>query len=119
VNAPGNVADCAPTVTRTSADPAVLALSQKVNVSVDPELNTVYPGLTASRVEIRLKSGRTLAKQVDIPRGDPRNPMTAEGVADKLRRFATRRNEEALNRVVDLSLGLEDLRDIRELTSIV
>jgi 2-methylcitrate dehydratase PrpD len=56
---------------------------------------------------------------VDIPLGDPRNPLTAEGVADKLRRFATRRNEEALNRVVDLSLGLEDLRDIRELTSIV
>jgi 2-methylcitrate dehydratase PrpD len=70
-------------------------------------------------VEIRLKGGKTLAKRVDMPLGDPRNPMTAEGVADKLKRFAARRNEEALNRVVDLSLGLEDLADIRELTSIV
>src|SRR4030067_3629897 len=63
------------------SDPAVLELSQKVKVNVDPELTRVYPGLTASRVEIRLKSGRMLAKQVDIPRGDPRNPMTAGGVA--------------------------------------
>jgi 2-methylcitrate dehydratase PrpD len=101
------------------SDPALLELLQKVKVSVDPELNSAYPGLTASRVEIRLKGGRTLAKRVDMPLGDPRNPMTAEGVADKLRRFAARRNEEALNRVVDLSLGLEDLADIRELTSIV
>jgi 2-methylcitrate dehydratase PrpD len=101
------------------SDPALLELVQKVKVSVDPELNSAYPGLTASRVEIRLKGGRTLAKRVDMPLGDPRNPMTAEGVADKLKRFAARRNEEALNRVVDLSLGLEDLADIRELTSIV
>ena len=101
------------------SDAAVLELSQKITVNVDPELNRVYPGLTASRVEIRLKGGRTLAKQVDIPRGDPRNPMTAEGVADKLRRFAVRRDEETLNRIVDLSLGLERLGDVRGLTSIV
>jgi 2-methylcitrate dehydratase PrpD len=99
--------------------PALLELVQKVKVSVDPELNSVYPGLTASRVEIQLKSGKTLAKRVDVPLGDPRNPMTAEGVADKLRRFAARRDEDTLNRVVDLSLGLEELKDIRELTSIV
>jgi 2-methylcitrate dehydratase PrpD len=99
--------------------PALLELVQKVKVSVDPELNSVYPGLTASRVEIQLKSGKTLAKRVDMPLGDPRNPMTAEGVADKLRRFAARRDEKTLNRVVELSLGLEELKDIRELTSIV
>ena len=101
------------------SDPAVLKLSQKVKVNVDPELTRVYPGVTASRVEIRLKSGRTLVKQVDIPQGDPRNPMTAEGVADKVKRFAPRKGEEALDKIVGLSLELEDLRDIRELTSIV
>ena len=101
------------------SDSAVLELAQKVKVSVDPELTRAYPGVTASRVEIRLKSGRTLAKQVDIPRGDPRNPMTAEGVADKVKRFAAKRDQEALNRLIGLSLELENLGDIRELTSIV
>jgi len=101
------------------SDAAILELSQKVKVSVDPELTRTYPGVTASRVEIRLKSGRTLVKQVDIPLGDPRDPMTAEGVADKVKRFAPRRDGGALDRVIGLSLGLEKLGDIRGLTSIV
>lgn len=101
------------------SDPVILGLSQKVKVSVDPELTSAYPGVTASRVEIRLKSGQTLVKQVDIPQGDPRNPMTAEAVADKVRRFAPRKDAEALSRVVGLSLELEKVRDIRELTSII
>jgi len=100
-------------------DAAILELSRKVKVSVDPELTRTYPGVTASRVEIRLKSGRTLAKQVDIPLGDPRNPMTAEGVADKVKRFAPKRDGEALNKVIGLSLELDNLGDIRELTSTV
>jgi 2-methylcitrate dehydratase PrpD len=101
------------------SDSAVLELAQKVKVSVDPELTRAYPGVTASRVEIRLKSGRALVKQVDIPRGDPRNPMTAEGVADKVKRFAVKRDQQALNRLIGLTLELENLGDIRKLTSIV
>ena len=101
------------------SDPAILELSKRVKVNVDPELARAYPGMTASRVEIRLKSGRTLAKQVDIPKGDPRDPMTAEDVAGKVRRFASQRDAKALDEVVRLSLELESVVDIKELTSII
>jgi 2-methylcitrate dehydratase PrpD len=101
------------------ADPAVRALADKVEVKVDPELARVYPGMTSSRVEITLAGGRTLARQVDIPRGDPRDPMTATDVAAKLKRFAPRRDGDALDRVIGLSLELEKVGDIRELTSII
>jgi 2-methylcitrate dehydratase PrpD len=101
------------------SDPAILALSQKVKVNVDPELARVYPAMTASRVEIRLKSGQTLVKQVDMPKGDPRDPMTAEDVAGKLKRFASKRDEKALSEVIRLSLELEDVGDIKELTAII
>ncbi len=101
------------------ADPTILELSKKVEVKVDPELTSAYPGMTSSRVEIRLKSGRTLAEQVDIPKGDPRDPMTAADVAAKLKRFGARRNEEALDRAIGLSLELEKVGDIKELTSII
>ena len=66
-----------------------------------------------------LESGRTLARQVDIPRGDPRDPMTATDVAAKLKRFAPRRDGEALDRAIGLSLELEKVGDIKELTSII
>jgi 2-methylcitrate dehydratase len=100
-------------------DRAILELSKRVKVNVDPELARAYPGMTASRVEIRLKSGRTLARQVDIPKGDPRDPMTVEDVAGKLRRFASQRDAKALDEVVRLSLELESVVDIKELTSII
>ena len=101
------------------SDPAILELSQRVKVNVDPELAAAYPGMTATRVEIRLKNGRRLVRQVDIPKGDPRAPMTAEDVADKVRRFASQRDEGALDQVIRLSLELEKVGDIRQLTSII
>jgi len=101
------------------SDPAILELSEKVKVDVDPELAAAYPAMTASRVEVRLKSGETLVKQVDIPKGDPRDPMTAEDLAGKLRRFAARKDDKAVDRVVRLSLELENVGDIRDLTSII
>lgn len=100
------------------ADPAVLALSQKVRVDVDPELAAAYPGKTSSRVEITLKGGRTLSRQVDIPKGDPRDPMTAEDLAAKLRRFAVRKDGKTVDRIIELCLELEKVEDIRELTSV-
>jgi len=101
------------------SDSAILELSRKVKVNVDPELAMAYPGMTASRVEIRLKGGRKLVKQVDIPKGDPRDPMTAEDLADKVKRFASRKDEKTVDRIIGLSLELEKVGDIRELTSIV
>jgi 2-methylcitrate dehydratase PrpD len=91
------------------SDPTILALSEKVKVDVDPELAAAYPAMTSSRVEVRLKSGEALVKQVDIPKGDPRDPMTAADLADKLRRFATRKDDKAVDSIVRLSLELENV----------
>jgi 2-methylcitrate dehydratase PrpD len=101
------------------SDPTILGLSERVKVSVDPELAAAYPGMTSSRVEVRLKSGRTLVKQVDIPKGDPRDPMTAEDLAAKLKRLAPQKNEAIVDKMVGLSLELENVGDIGELTSII
>jgi 2-methylcitrate dehydratase PrpD len=101
------------------SDSAILDLSQRVKVNVDPELARAYPAMTSSRVEIRLKSGRKLVKQVDIPKGDPRDPMTAADVAAKMERFSSQRDKKVLDEVVRLSLELESVGDIKELTSII
>ncbi len=101
------------------SDSAILELSEKVKINVDPELSMAYPGTTPSRVEIRLKSGQTLVKQVDIPKGDPRDPMTVEDVADKLKRFASRKDEKTIDKIIGLSLELERVGGIKELTAII
>jgi len=101
------------------SDPAVIELSKKVKISSDPALNKAYPGMTSSRIEIKLRDGRTLIKQVDIPAGDPRAPMTAEDVAGKMKRFAAGRKNIDLDKIVETTLNVEDVADIRQLTSII
>ncbi len=101
------------------SDPVILDLSKKVRISIDPDLADVYPGMTSSRVEIRLKNGRSLVRQVDIPKGDPRDPMTAGDLTGKVKNFASSRNDVNTDRIVSLLLGLENVSDIRELTSII
>jgi 2-methylcitrate dehydratase PrpD len=101
------------------ADPALLALAGRVTVATDEALNAAYPGKTSSRVEITMKSGQTLTAQVDIPKGDPRDPLEAEGLTAKVRAFAGNRDQDRLGRVIDLVLNLEKVASISELTVLI
>jgi 2-methylcitrate dehydratase PrpD len=98
------------------ADKDLLALSRKVSVSTDEELNGLYPEKTASRVEIILKDGTKLTKQVDVPKGDPRDPMDAKALSEKVKRFAGSRNGQRIEKIIGHILELENLKDIRALT---
>jgi 2-methylcitrate dehydratase PrpD len=101
------------------ADPDIIALSKKVTVKVDDELNKLYPEKTSSRVTIRLKGGDTLIKQVDLPKGDPRSPMDAVDVTDKLKEFSGARDKVKINRTIELVMDLESLGSLRELAGLI
>ncbi len=104
---------------RRIIDPSLIALAKKVTVKMDDDLNKMYPDKTASRVEIMLKSGERLTKQVDIPKGDPRDPMDAGDIVEKLKFFAGSRSSKKLERIVDEILGLEKAKNIGELISLI
>jgi 2-methylcitrate dehydratase PrpD len=101
------------------SDPLLLSLSRKVKVHCDDELNRVYPEKTSSRVEITLKGGKKLVGQVDIPKGDPRDPMTLADLTEKVKRFAGDRDQATLGKVIEQIVDLEKLEDIRELTELI
>ncbi len=100
-------------------DPELVRLSRRVTVKTDDELNKRYPGQTASRVEIRMADGSVRSRQVDIPKGDPRDPMEAADLERKLRQFAAGRDEQRLGRIVETVLGLERIQDIHQLTDLI
>jgi len=104
---------------RRIADSAVIDLTKRVSVKLDEELNKAYPEKTSSRVEISLKDGRELVWQTDIPKGDPRDPMEADDLAEKLSRFAGGRKPERLEKIIGMVMELEKLRDVSELASII
>jgi 2-methylcitrate dehydratase PrpD len=101
------------------ADPAVIALHKKVSVKLDDELNRVYPEKTSSRVTITLKNGQKLVKQVDIPKGDPRDPMEADDIAGKVRWFAGRRDRKKTEKIISLVMGLDRQKDIKGLAGLI
>jgi 2-methylcitrate dehydratase PrpD len=69
-------------------DPAILALARKVRLVSDAEINARYPEVTPTRVEITLNNGRIIRNQVDMPKGDPRSPMSESELLAKFRHLA-------------------------------
>ncbi|MBN1882836.1 MAG: MmgE/PrpD family protein [Deltaproteobacteria bacterium] len=98
------------------ADKTLIDFTTKVTVTYDDELNSMYPEKTASAVTLTMKDKKTLTKRVEIPKGDPRDPMEATDLAAKIHRFAGERDKKRLDRVIDMITHLETLSDIRELS---
>jgi 2-methylcitrate dehydratase PrpD len=69
-------------------DPAILDLARKVHVAADAAIDARYPEITPTRVEITLKNGTVLRNQVDMPKGDPRAPISERDLFEKFDHLA-------------------------------
>src|SRR5436189_3317255 len=69
-------------------DPAIRAQLKKVEVVADPEIEKVFPALQRVVVNITTIEGRTFSRQLDYPKGDPRNPLTDAEVEEKFAALA-------------------------------
>ncbi|MCP5048256.1 MAG: MmgE/PrpD family protein, partial [bacterium] len=63
-------------------DPTIRAQLNKVEVVADPEIEKVFPKLQRVKVIIRTTEGTEYEKQIDFPKGDPRNPLTDQEVEE-------------------------------------
>jgi 2-methylcitrate dehydratase len=64
-------------------DPVIRAQLRKVEVVADPEIEKVFPALQRVIVNLTTVDGRTFTKQLDYPKGDPRNPLSDAEVEEK------------------------------------
>jgi 2-methylcitrate dehydratase len=55
----------------------------KIKVVPNQEFEGLFPKFQPSQVTITLKSGKSHTQRVDVPKGDPRDPMTEEEIAVK------------------------------------
>jgi 2-methylcitrate dehydratase len=69
-------------------DRKIRAQLKKVEVVADPEIEKVFPALQRVIVTITTTDGRSLTKQLDYPKGDPRNPLTDQEVEEKFAALA-------------------------------
>jgi 2-methylcitrate dehydratase PrpD len=96
-------------------DPAVVRERAKIQLVPDEEMERNLPRREA-QVEITLNDRTQLSERVTAVRGTSRNPMTREEVVAKARDLITPvLGAAACTGLIDKLLGVEDLKDIREL----
>ena len=64
-------------------DPALIPVMDKVKVVPNEEFEALFPEFQPSRVTVTLRGGGEYQKRVDVPKGDPRDPMTEDEIAVK------------------------------------
>jgi 2-methylcitrate dehydratase len=97
-------------------DPAIRAQLKKVEVVADPEIEKVFPALQRVIVTIRTTGGKEFTKQLDFPKGDPRNPLSDREVEEKFTALAEGvLSKAAQQKVKDAVWKLEKLRSVSEL----
>ena len=101
------------------ADPGIRALSERVQVIGDAELDRTYPDLYRSIVEVETASARH-TRDVAYPKGSPQRPLSAAELRAKFARLtdgvtgARRRGE-----ITEMVRRLEEVRDIGDLARLL
>lgn len=102
------------------SEPQVMALAGRVEVVTDPEMDKLYPGRYANKVEIFLKGGQRFEARIDFARGSAESPMDFSEVAGKFRSPAGPVfTEDRVDQLIETVERLELLDDIRELTRLL
>ena len=69
-------------------NPKIREQLNKVEVVADPEIEKVFPALQRVMLQIHTRDGRLFHKQLDFPKGDPRNPLTDQEIEEKFAALA-------------------------------
>jgi 2-methylcitrate dehydratase PrpD len=110
---------------RKFEDRDIVETRKKVHLSF-PDV-PIWPGLAdvgpdtefvGNPVTIKTTDGRSYSARVDIPRGDPALPLSDDELLEKYRDCArSRLPSEAIERTIELALGLERVAEIKTLTA--
>mgnify|MGYP001557046738 FL=1 len=97
-------------------DDKIRAQLPKVKVIADPEIEAVFPELQRVRVVIRTTDGREVEKELDYPKGDPRNPLTNDEISGKFKALAegvaTAEDVERMQDTIDRTEQFDDVREL-------
>ena len=101
-------------------DPAIRAQLKKVEVVADPEIEKVFPALQRVVVNITTIEGRTFSRQLDYPKGDPRNPLTDAEVEEKFAALAEGvLSAGAQKKLIDTIWSLEKVGSVSKLMALM
>lgn len=97
-------------------DKSLIPVMDKVKVVANQEFEALFPKFQPSQVTITTTSGKSYTKRVDVPKGDPRDPMTEEEIGVKFHALGDsvigRQKCDTLAKAI---LSMENLASVRTL----
>ncbi len=97
-------------------DKSLIPIMDKVKVVANNEFEALFPKFQPSRVTITTTAGKSFAVRVDVPKGDPRDPMTASEIAVKFHALGDSViGKPRCDALKQASLSLETITDVRAL----
>lgn len=99
-------------------DPQIRDLMKRVQIEVDPNIDNQYPEKWGASVELKMRSGKTMAMETDFPKGDPENPVSKRELSDKFHRLAKEWPEIDRTTLLEAILSLEKIENMKELLSV-
>jgi 2-methylcitrate dehydratase len=101
-------------------DPKIRAQLKKVEVVADPEIEKVFPALQRVIVNITTVDGKTFTKQLDYPKGDPRNPLSDAEIEEKFAALADGvLSKKAQEKLKDAIWNLEKVGSVSKLMGLM
>ncbi len=100
-------------------DPRIRAQLPKIKVKANSEFEKLFPKIQPCRVEIELGDGRILERRIDIPKGDPRDPMTEEELKIKFDALSSPSfSDERREKIRKAVFAMEDLEKVADLMTL-
>ncbi len=98
-------------------DPLLRRLHDKVNMVLDPEIDTAYPARWSARVVVTTTDGQRLTHKVTVPKGDPGNPLSSAELERKFAMLAAMHgslDDDTSSRLIEDAWRLDALDDVGE-----
>jgi 2-methylcitrate dehydratase PrpD len=97
-------------------DSTIIEMMNKVIVEIDSDLDKLLPDKRGARGEIILKSGEMFNSFIDIPLGEPENPLSSDQIIEKFDLLTKDVLGTKIENIKNIVLNLDSLSSIDELT---
>lgn len=102
------------------ADKSLEPIMDMVKVVPNEEFEKLFPEYQPSQVTMTLKDGKKFTKRVDVPKGDPRDPMTMDEIAVKARALGKGIvPDDRVDAIRECVLGLEHEQTVTRLLQLM
>jgi len=91
-------------------DSEISSLTKKVAVCADEELTALFPEQCAAIVEVTTNDGICRTERVDVPKGEPENPLSDDELKEKFVSLATygNKSKEEDQEIIQIVWNLEE-----------